>query len=218
MHEKCIQSDCLALQQHKMDKFCVAPDDRYVAFRGAAGCIHLLSGKVRLNVCVLLEIAMFALLQTYELLHSFKMNAELADFVFAPDGVHLYSHGADGEVYVWDLRARECSHKFVDEGCVKGTSLDVSADGRFIACGYTLRMGISCILLKCLLIRSNTGVVNVYERPDVLRSSEPKPVRALMNLTTPVTQVRFAPTSEMLGMCSEHKEKAMRIVGSGSGS
>lgn len=46
----------------------------------------------------------------------------------------LFSAG-DGEVYVWDMNTRRCVHKFRDEGCLKSTSLAVSKDGQYLACG-----------------------------------------------------------------------------------
>ena len=46
---------------------------------------------------------------------------------FSKDGGTLYSSGEGGEVYIWDIRSHDCLHKFQDEGCVVGTSLDVSS-------------------------------------------------------------------------------------------
>jgi hypothetical protein len=31
-----------------------------------------------------------------------------------------------GEVYIWDLKAQDCIHKFFDDGCLKGTAVSVS--------------------------------------------------------------------------------------------
>lgn len=46
-----------------------------------------------------------------------------------------YSLSADGEVYVWELSSRACLHKFVDEGCLKGTYITVDQNQKFLACG-----------------------------------------------------------------------------------
>ena len=51
-------------------------------------------------------------------------------FPFSPDGEFLYSHGVGGQVYIWDLKAQQCVHKFVDDGCNKGTALAVSRNNR----------------------------------------------------------------------------------------
>jgi len=39
-------------------------------------------------------------------------------------------------VYVWDMKTRDCVHKFTDDGCIQGTSLAVSKNGHYIATGY----------------------------------------------------------------------------------
>lgn len=41
----------------------------------------------------------------------------------------------EGEVYVWDTRSSRCLNRFTDEGCVKGTSIAASRNGRYLACG-----------------------------------------------------------------------------------
>ena len=58
------------------------------------------------------------------------MNDAVEAVSFSPDGEFLYSHGCGGEVYIWDLKAQQCVHKFVDDGCNKGTSLAVSRNNR----------------------------------------------------------------------------------------
>ena len=78
-------------------------------------------------------------------------------------------------MYVWDLSSRECVHCFTDEGCVVGNKVGVSPDGRYIACG------------------SDSGVVNVYDN-GCLRNETPKPLKAIMNLTTSIDHLQFNPT------------------------
>ena len=96
---------------------------------------------------------------------------------------------------MWDIRsARSCVHKFVDDGCIRGTSIAVSPNNRYIATG------------------SDSGVVNVYERQTALNSTRPKPERIVLNLTTSIGQVKFNPTSELLAMSSELKENALKLL------
>ncbi len=47
----------------------------------------------------------------------------------------LLSPPGDGEVYVWDMKTRDCVHHFTDEGCIDGTSIAVSPNGQYIATG-----------------------------------------------------------------------------------
>lgn len=42
----------------------------------------------------------------------------------------------EGEVFVWDVRSSKCLKRFEDEGCVRGTSLALSGDGSYLACGW----------------------------------------------------------------------------------
>jgi U3 small nucleolar RNA-associated protein 18 len=50
----------------------------------------------------------------------------------------MFSHGGDGQVYVWDMDTRACVHTFVDEGCFNGTALTVSKDSRLLATGCVM--------------------------------------------------------------------------------
>lgn len=75
-----------------------------------------------------------------------------------------------------------------------GTTVAVSKNNQYIACG------------------SNTGVVNLYERETCLSSFEPKPLKAIMNLTSSCTHAKFNSTSEMLAIASNTDEKAIKLV------
>ena len=88
-----------------MQKFKVNPVNDLVAFQGKFGQIHIMSSRSRSKLFTL------------------KMNDEVSAMTFSPDGEFLYTHGFGGEVYIWDLKAQECIHKFVDDGCVKGNIL-----------------------------------------------------------------------------------------------
>lgn len=86
---------------------------------------------------------------------------------------------------MWDMSTRDCVHCFTDEGCLLGTKLSVSPSGSYVACG------------------SDSGVVNVYGRDQCLAvdgepppslSSNPKPLKSIMNLTTTIDQVCFNST------------------------
>lgn len=41
----------------------------------------------------------------------------------------------DGEVFIWDIKSRTCRHKFIDEGCTKGTGVCVSSGDLYVATG-----------------------------------------------------------------------------------
>ena len=96
-------------------------------------------------------------------------------------------------MYVWDIRSRDCIHRFTDEGCVKGTTLGVSPNGQFIATG------------------SSSGVVNIYDET-CMSQSKPRPLKALMNLTTSIDKVAFNHTSEIMAVSSRDKKLAVKLV------
>ena len=47
---------------------------------------------------------------------------------------HSFPEG-DGVVYIWDMSTRDCIHTFIDDGCISGTSLSLSLNNQYIACG-----------------------------------------------------------------------------------
>ena len=71
------------------------------------------------------------------------------------------------------MGSRQCIHRFTDEGCVVGRRVGVSPNGQFVACG------------------SESGIVNIYERSEVMMTEVPKPLRTVMNLTTAVDHLQF---------------------------
>jgi len=156
-------------------KFSVSPDGKLIALVGKCGLIHLMSGR------------------TKELVHSFKMNSACLALAFSLDSCSLYSTGEEGEVYVWDLRTREPTHKFADEGSLCSSS--IAANSRMLCVGST------------------SGVVNVYDRDQLSSNSPcPQPLRAVMNLTTEVTSLAIHPQDELLGLASMVKESAVKLV------
>lgn len=158
--------------------FEISPDGRLLAVCGRFGKIHLLT------------------VNTLESVGLMKMNSEVSAIAFDNDGSCLFSHGEGGEVYVWDIRSRHCSGRFIDDGCIWGSSIAVAPGGRFVACG------------------ARSGVVNVYDRAGFLSSTNhaPKPAKILLNLTTSATVVKFNASSEVLAMASDEKVNGLRLV------
>ena len=118
----------------------------------------------------------------------------------------------DGEVYVWDLANRSCVYKFADEGCVTGTTIAVSPNNDYIACGYG-REFLLKFNLQIHVYRCGSGVVNVYEGSCVYTARRPTLLKSLMHLTTVADQTQFNPTGEILAILSKRKKAALRLVG-----
>lgn len=133
-------------------------------------------------------------MKTKELIGSMKINGRIAASTFSSDCKKIYASSGDGEVYVWDVNSRKCFNRFADEGSLYGLSIATSRNGQYVACG------------------SNCGVVNIYNQESCLRETNPKPIKAIMNLVTGVTSLTFNPTTEILAIASDKIKEAVRLV------
>ncbi|KAK7097439.1 U3 small nucleolar RNA-associated protein 18 homolog isoform X2 [Littorina saxatilis] len=132
--------------------------------------------------------------KTKEWIHTLHMSGTVADITFTPDGSTMFATGDDGKVFVFDLNTRQCVHHFFDDGCVHGTTIALSHDSQYLVCG------------------SNTGVVNTYDKDTCMTSQSPRPLKAIMNLTTSCTTAVFNPCTEILALASNVTEKAVKLV------
>uniref|UniRef100_A0A8B9REF2 U3 small nucleolar RNA-associated protein 18 homolog n=1 Tax=Astyanax mexicanus TaxID=7994 RepID=A0A8B9REF2_ASTMX len=164
------------LNEQRVKEFEVSPDGEFLLLTGSSGYLHLMTMKTR------------------EVVRSMKMNGNVCGTAFTGDGSKIFANSDEGEVFIWDVRSSKCLNKFVDEGCVRGTSLAVSRDGLYVACG------------------SQSGVVNIYSQNTCLQDSSPKPLKAVMNLLTAATSLRFNPNSEILAIASHAEDEANRLV------
>jgi U3 small nucleolar RNA-associated protein 18 len=162
-------------EEKSLEFFEVSPDSRTIAFVGNEGYILLVSTK------------------TKELIGTLKMNGTVRSLAFAEDGQQLLSSGGDGQVYHWDLRTRACFHKAVDEGCINGTALCTSPNGKLFAAG------------------SDSGIVNVYNREEFLGGKR-KPIKTLENLTTKVDFLKFNNDGQILAICSSMKKNSLKLI------
>lgn len=163
------------INEKKLKRFEVSPDGRFLAFLGDYGNIHLLSA------------------QTKELISTLKMNGSVNAVTFTQDGSKMMSFGDDCDVYVWDLNTRDCTHKFADEGCIKGNTIAVSHGNQYVATG------------------SQSGVINIYN-DQCFTKTHPTPLRAVMNLTTPVTAAKFNSSSDILAAISVYSKDVVKLV------
>eukprot|EP00112_Aurelia_sp_Birch-Aquarium-sp1_P006263 Seg1694.2 transcript_id=Seg1694.2/GoldUCD/mRNA.D3Y31 product="U3 small nucleolar RNA-associated protein 18" protein_id=Seg1694.2/GoldUCD/D3Y31 len=161
--------------EKSMENFVISPDGSCIAFLGESGYINLVSIK------------------TKQLISSMKMNGRVNCAAFTADGSRLLTFGGDGEVYIWDMNTKRCKHKFRDEGCLKGVCIDVSKDGRFVACG------------------SSSGVVNLYD-DRCFTEQNPKPIKTVLNLQTSIHCLKFNPSSEMLAISSRAVKDSLKLL------
>uniref|UniRef100_D3ZNH2 UTP18 small subunit processome component n=1 Tax=Rattus norvegicus TaxID=10116 RepID=D3ZNH2_RAT len=133
-------------------------------------------------------------MKTKELIGSMKINGRISASTFSSDSKRIYTSSGNGEVYVWDVNSRKCINRFLDEGSLYGLSIAASKNGQYVACG------------------SKSGVVNIYNQDSCLQQTNPKPIKAIMNLVTGVTSLAFNPTTEILAVASRKMKEAVRLV------
>jgi U3 small nucleolar RNA-associated protein 18 len=66
--------------------------------------------------------------------------------------------------------------------------------------------------ISFFLCSSNSGVVNIYNQDSCLQETNPKPIKAVMNLVTGATALTFNPTTEILAIASRKMKEAIRLV------
>ncbi|XP_016109083.1 U3 small nucleolar RNA-associated protein 18 homolog isoform X2 [Sinocyclocheilus grahami] len=165
----------LGLNEQRVSDFQVSPDGKYILLSGSSGYLHLMTTKTR------------------EVIRSMKMNGSMCAAAFTTDSSQIFANSQEGEVFIWDVQSSKCLKKFPDDGCVRGTSLALSRDGLYLACG------------------SQSGVVNIYSQQDCLQKLEPRPLKAIMNLVTAASSLCFNSTSEILSIGSRENDEANRL-------
>ncbi|KAJ5234440.1 uncharacterized protein N7469_003608 [Penicillium citrinum] len=187
-------------EQKTMERFKLSPCGRYVGLVGSSrkggGLINVLdSGTAQWIAQVRVD-----------------GRGGVADFAWWSDGEGMTVASKNGEVSEWDGKVRRVIARWVDAGAVGTTVL--SLGGRS---GRTQLGGD-----RWVAIGSSSGVVNVYDRRDWATAyanadadaipRNPSPVRALDQLTTPISHLVFAPDGQMLVMGSRWKRDALRLV------
>ncbi|CAG0881831.1 unnamed protein product [Darwinula stevensoni] len=132
--------------------------------------------------------------RTKEWIGMLKGNGDVAGACFSKSGNDLFTFTDSGLVYTWDMRSQRCRHKFQDYGCLHGRTLSISPYDQYIACGCS------------------SGMVNVYELQDVLQTGNPKPLKSITNLVTPVSHIKFSPSSDILAIASDEEDNAIRLM------
>ncbi|KAG2414231.1 hypothetical protein HFD88_003422 [Aspergillus terreus] len=192
-------------EQKSMERFKVSPCGRFVGLVGSSrkggGLINVLDAT------------------TAQWVAQVRVDGRggVADFAWWSDGEGLTVASKNGEVSEWDGRLNRVVARWMDAGAVGTTVLRLG--GRS---GRTQLGGD-----RWVAIGSSSGVVNVYDRREwaaayaaASKSDDaasaiprnPTPVRALDQLTTPISHVEFAPDGQFFVMASRWKRDALRIV------
>jgi len=125
---------------------------------------------------------------------NFKLNGTARSLSFSADGSQLGAAGGDGLVTLWDVGTRKVMSQWQDEGAIKTTALIQSPNGEYWATG------------------ADSGVVNIYRSREVVNNAAPRPIRAVMNLTTQIDSLVFNADSQLLACSSRFKQDSLKVV------
>ncbi|CAH8528516.1 unnamed protein product [Schistosoma rodhaini] len=114
---------------------------------------------------------------------------------FTQDGTFLNTYGAEGSIYVFDLRVNKARiiHRWFDQASTNGLSISSSPNSQWIACG------------------ADSGYVNVYKWSSTMNTENPLPDKAIGNLVTGVNSLCFHPSNEILCLASSQRPDAIRL-------
>jgi U3 small nucleolar RNA-associated protein 18 len=91
--------------------------DKYLAFLGNGGYIHIADSK------------------TKQWIFNLKMNGEVRAAAFDQEEQKLWATGMDGNLVEFDMRSRECSNLVKDVGTVHGTAIHAGKRGGLVMTG-----------------------------------------------------------------------------------
>uniref|UniRef100_A0A336KPI7 CSON012145 protein n=1 Tax=Culicoides sonorensis TaxID=179676 RepID=A0A336KPI7_CULSO len=158
----------------KLKKFVISPCEKYMAVVGRFGEVHLFTTKSK------------------ELVKTFKQEYFCSSLAFSHDSKKLFCHSIENEVSIMDISAGKICHKWIDEGCINGTSITLT--NNLIATG------------------SKQGVVNIYDESQIYGTQYPQSKKAIMNLSTTISSTVFNPSAEILAICSADVSEAARMI------
>jgi hypothetical protein len=68
------------------------------------------------------------------------------------------------------------------------------------------------IITRRTTFSDDSGVVNIYKTLSLFKDEAPHPSKTMMNLTTPITSMKFNHDGQILGIASRSKKNAFRLV------
>lgn len=159
-------------------RFSVSPCGKTMGFVGDEGNTVLLSSKSR------------------EVIGALTQGSPLVDIAFSKHCEHLvYTVGAFGDIYTWDLRILKCLKKITNNALIDINCVASSPTG-------------------LLALGSRSGYISLLNFSDSTCSSRyGSVVKEFGNLTTRTTSIAFSSTKNLLCFSSDAKSRAVRMVG-----
>ncbi|KAG9017873.1 hypothetical protein FRB93_004684 [Tulasnella sp. JGI-2019a] len=197
-------TDGMADGDRSMEISRFSDDGRMLAVAGRRGHIHILDwGKGSSGA-------------NGQIITTLKMNSGVKDLVWcgsAGSGTgilgdtgsmiggsrrpQLMSISNEGEVYVWDVGSRKCVKTWRDDSAFGASTITIGGNGTYCAIG------------------ASTGIVNVYDSEastTTPMSTAIRPLKAITNLTTPISTVRFDPTCQIMAIAGRQKKDELRMI------
>ncbi|KAJ1667020.1 U3 snoRNP protein [Coemansia sp. RSA 1646] len=137
--------------------------------------------------------------RTKQFIRTLPMNGVVRDVSFTADGNYLWSIGTDNEMYQWDLRQNQCVSRWHDQSMFRATHMEVSSDSSYYASGDHSGM-VNIYDVNAIKTQANSAFLNV------------KPFKALNNLTTSISGLRFNHSSEILGIFSNKTQGQLKLA------
>ncbi|KAK3394297.1 WD40-repeat-containing domain protein [Podospora didyma] len=143
-------------------------------------------------------------------------RAGIADFAWWNSGNGLTIAGKDGQVTEWSMLTKRTVGIWRDEGSIGATVMALG--GRS---GGPVDLGGD----RWVAIGSNNGIMNVYDRNELVAKSskkakgsaveikvQPTPARTFEQLTTAISVITFSPDGQLLAFGSLQKKDALRLA------
>lgn len=191
-------------EDKSLESMSLSPCGAYIAVLGNDGYILLLSARTKQYVGCM------------------KQNGSVRSIAFSPDGALLFSTGSDGTVYVWDVASRRALYRHQDAGSVNGTAIAVDqADKGYYAVGSDSGVvnlyNTAALSERIAAVSASSGVSASARLSALSRSTPPSPLKSLMNLTTPIDELRFNSDASLLLMASRRKKDSLKLVHTATG-
>ncbi|ORY75998.1 WD40-repeat-containing domain protein [Leucosporidium creatinivorum] len=167
-----------------MEKFRFSQDGQMLAVGGRRGYVHLVDwGAAGVG-------------NGGQVCGEVKMNVAVKGIAWQREGKELLTLGEDSEVYVWDVGTRKCITRWRDDGGFGACGLETDGRDKYTA------------------VASSTGIVNLYDSASTVPDSgeERKAFKAIGNLTTAVTSMRFNHDSQILALASRTNKDQLKLV------
>lgn len=200
-----INGTALSDGDRSMETCRFSDDGKLVAIAGRRGYVHLLDWSSGAG----------------QIIGSVKMNGAVRDLAWnGSEKKELMTMSEQGEMYIWDVGSRRCRRRWKDNGAFGATVLARGGQGNYFAIGYVGYLEYSTNhlcdmeLTHSIHNSSSTGIVNVYDGDAGSSSlgSNQVSLKAITNLTTPISSIRFDPSAQIMAIASDSKKDSLRMV------